>query len=117
MIYIGAVVLRVALAVTYIHPEREWQHGDMERESIVQQLKTLPGQHVVLVNYSPDFDPNCEWVYNRSNIDGSTIVWARDMGAEKNQELLAYFRGRHFWMVHTGLLPPRLEPLADGAIR
>ena len=115
VIYIGAVVLRVALAVAHIHPEHEWQHGDMDRESIVQQLKALPGQHVVLVSYSPDFDLDREWVYNLADIDGSKIVWARDMGAEKNRELLDYYRGRQFWMVHAGLSPPRPEPYRDSA--
>jgi hypothetical protein len=117
VIYIGTVVLRVGLAVAHIHPEHEWQNGDLQRASIVQQLKTMPGQHVVLVNYSPDFDPNREWVYNRSNIDESKIVWARDMGAEKNEELFQYFRGRHFWMVHADSSPPHLEPLAYDAAR
>ncbi len=113
VIYIGAVVLRVALAVTYIHPEKEWQHGDMERESIVQQLKVLPGQHVVLVSYSPDFDLDREWVYNLADIDASKIVWARDMGPEKNRELLEYYHGRQFWMVHASTSPPRLEPYRE----
>ena len=115
VIYIGAVVLRVALAVTHIHPEPEWQHGDMERESIVQQLKALPGQHVVLVSYSPDFDLDGEWVYNLADIDGSKIVWARDMGPEKNRELLAYYHGRQFWMVHAGSSPLRIDPYRESA--
>ena len=110
LIYIGAVVLRVALAVAHFHPEPEWQHGDMERESIVQQLNALPGQHVVLVSYSPDFDLDRDWVYNLADIDGSKIVWARDMGPEKNRELLAYYHARQFWMVHAGSSPPGLEP-------
>jgi hypothetical protein len=110
VIYIGTVVLRAALALAHVHPEKEWQHGDIERASIVQQLTAVPGQHVVLVSYSPDFDPNLEWVYNASDIDGSKIVWARDMGPEKNQELLAYYRGRQFWTVYAGPSPPRLEP-------
>jgi hypothetical protein len=114
VIYIGAVVLRVAFAVAHIHPEHEWQHGDMDRESIVQHLKAIPGQHVVLVNYSPDFDLDREWVYNLADIDGSKIVWARDMGPEKNRELLAYYRGRVFWMVHAGSAP-RLEPYGESA--
>lgn len=101
-VYIGTVVLRVALAVTHLHPESEWQHGDMQREAIVQQLDRMPGQHVVLVNYSPDFDLDREWVYNRADIDGSKIVWARDLGTEKNPELLNYYRGRQFWMVNAG---------------
>ena len=112
VIYIGTVVLRIGLAVTHIHPEREWRHGDMQRESIVQQLKALPGEHVVLVSYSPDFDPDREWVYNLSNIDGSKIIWARDMGPEKNRELLAYYPRRQFWMVHADSSPqaPQLQP-------
>jgi hypothetical protein len=113
VIYIGAVVLRVALAVAHIHPEPEWQHGDMDRESIVQQLKALPGQHVVLVSYAPDFDLDREWVYNLADIDGSKIVWARDMGPEKNRELLAYYHARQFWMVHPGPSPPSLEPYRE----
>src|SRR5260370_9751217 len=60
VIFIGTVVLRIPLAVAHIHPEHEWQHGDMHRESIVRQLKTLPGEHVMLVRYSPDFDPERE---------------------------------------------------------
>ena len=115
VIYIGAVVLRVALAVTHIHPEPEWQHGDIERESIVQQLKALPGQHVVMVSYSPDFDLDREWVYNLADIDGSKIVWARDMGPEKNRELLAYYHGRQFWMVHAGSSPLRIDPYRESA--
>jgi hypothetical protein len=99
VIYVGTVVLRIALAVAHVHPEKEWQHGDMEREAIVQKLDAMQGQHVVLVRYAPDFDPDREWVFNGADIDGQKIVWARDMGAEKNQELLDYYRGRKFWEV------------------
>ncbi|MGA8761974.1 MAG: hypothetical protein WB562_03710 [Candidatus Sulfotelmatobacter sp.] len=115
VIYIGTVVLRVALAVAQVHPEREWQHGDMQRESIVQQLTPLPGQHVVLVSYSPDFDLDREWVYNLSDIDGSKIVWARDMGPDRNRELLAYYSGRQFWTVHADSSPPHVEPYRESA--
>jgi len=47
-------------------------------------------------------------VYDRSDIDGSKIVWARDMEPEKNQELIAYYRGRQFWIVHADSAPPHL---------
>src|SRR5258708_6287461 len=115
VIYIGTVVLRVALAVAHIHPEKEWQHGDMERASIAQQLTALPGQHVGLVRYAPDFDLDLEWVSNAGPIDAPKIVWARDMGPEKNRDLLAYYRGREFWTVHGGLSPPHLEPYPQSA--
>lgn len=116
VIYVGTVVLRIALAVTHVHPEREWQHGDLHRQSVVQRLDALPGQHVVLVTYSPDFDLDIEWVYNRADIDASKIVWARDMGPEKNRELLSYYRGRQFWQVHAEMsAPPLVEPYRDPA--
>jgi hypothetical protein len=109
LLYAATVVLRIALAVAHVHPEKEWQHGDMGREAIVQKLDTLPGQHVVLVKYAPDFDLDREWVFNGADIDGSKIVWARDMRPEKNQELLDYYRGRKFWIVEADG-SARLEP-------
>jgi hypothetical protein len=108
-VYIATVVVRIALAASHVHPEKEWQHGDMERAAIVQELDARPGQHVVLVKYAPDFDLDREWVYNRADIDGSKIVWARDMGPEKNQELVDYYRGRKFWMAEADR-SVRLEP-------
>ena len=67
----------------------------------VKQLEALPGKEVVLVRYAPDFDLDREWVFNGANVDKQKIVWARDMGAEKNQELLDYYHGRMFWMVEA----------------
>jgi len=115
--YIATVILRVALAVTHVHPEREWQHGDMQRASLVQQLDAIPGQHVVLVSYTADFDLDRDWVHNLSDIDAQKIVWARDMGPASNRELLAYYPGRHFWSVHAGMSksPPQLEPYSESA--
>jgi len=38
-------------------------------------------------------------MYHRADIDGSRVVWARNMGAEKNQELITYFQDRQFWLM------------------
>jgi hypothetical protein len=112
-VYAASVLLRIGLAVAHVHPEKEWQHGDLGRAAIVQELDALPGKDVVLVKYAPDFDLDREWVFNGADIDGSKIVWARDMGPEKNQELLDYYRGRKFWMVEADG-EARLEPYGDG---
>jgi hypothetical protein len=109
LIYLATVVLRIGMAVAHVHPEKEWQHGDMGRAAIVKELDAMPGKDVVLVKYAADFDPDREWVFNGADIDGQKIVWARDMGPEKNQELLDYYRGRKFWIVEADG-EARLEP-------
>ena len=112
VIYVATVVLRIGMAVMHLHPEKEWQHGDMGRAAIVKELDAMPGKDVVLVKYAPDFDLDREWVFNGANIDQQKIVWARDMGAEKNQELLDYYRGRKIWIVEADG-EAKLEPYVE----
>lgn len=109
VIYVATVMLRIGMAVAQVHPEKEWQHGDMGRAAIVKELDAMPGKEVVLVKYAPDFDLDREWVFNGADIDGQKIVWARDMGPDKNLELLDYYRGRKFWIVEADD-EARLEP-------
>jgi hypothetical protein len=60
-----------------------------------------------------------EYVYNAADIDGSEIVWARDMGAEQNRALLAYFNERRIWRFREGFeqeldgLAPESSPLRE----
>jgi hypothetical protein len=112
LIYVATVVLRIGMAVAHVHPEKEWQPGEMERAAIVKELDARPGKDVVLVKYAPDFDLDREWVFNGADIDGQKIVWARDMGPEKNQELRDYYRGRKFWLVQADG-EARLEPYQE----
>jgi hypothetical protein len=56
-------------------------------------------RELVIVRYSPDHDPLYEFVFNRADIDHSSIVWARDMGDEKNRELIAYYPNRRVWLL------------------
>ncbi|MEQ1945539.1 MAG: hypothetical protein ABL995_00015 [Bryobacteraceae bacterium] len=65
-----------------------------DREPIIAQLNKIPGDHLVLVKYDITVYSTLEWVYNEPDINGSRIVWARDMGPERNQELLRYYPGR-----------------------
>ena len=111
-VYVATVILRIGMAVTLVHPEKEWRHGDLDRANLVRELDAQPGQHVVLVKYAADFDLDREWVFNGADIDGQKIVWARDMGAEKNQELLEYYRGRKFWKVEADG-DARVEPYVE----
>jgi len=86
---------------------RETPFGIATRPLLMERLHRQGGRHLVIVRYSGHHDFHSEWVYNRANIDASEIVWAQDMGAEGNQELLTYYRDRKIW-----LLEPDVNPLA-----
>jgi hypothetical protein len=87
------------------------------RRDVIAQLMHYGPRHVVFVRYAPDHDIHTEWVYNRADIDSSDIVWARDMGAAGNTELLDYYRVRQAWLLEADTRPPRLTQysVGDGA--
>jgi hypothetical protein len=67
------------------------------RNQIVSNLARDGHKHLVLVHYSPGHNENQEWVYNGAQWDTSPVLWARDMGLERNRELLDYFKDRVIW--------------------
>jgi hypothetical protein len=48
-------------------------------------------------------------VWNAADIDGSKVVWARDMGEAANQELLDYFKDRRVWRLNGDDPRPELR--------
>ena len=42
-----------------------------------------------------------QFVFNDADIDASPIVWANDMGAERNAELLRYYSSRKAWVLNV----------------
>jgi len=72
---------------------------DYERARVASLLERTPGQHLVIVHQRRIYDGGRDWVYNDAKIDASKIVWARDMGWEKNKELVSYFHSRQAWYI------------------
>src|SRR5207248_5498687 len=70
---------------------------NLDRARLIADLNNQSGRDLILVQYSPQHDVHREWVYNSADIDGSKIVWARDMGPVQNAELLEYFKDRRTW--------------------
>lgn len=97
--------------------QTSWGGDDFyfRRLAAIETLTAAPGRDVVVVSYGPEHTPHLDWVYNSADIDGSDIVWARDMGAERNNELFAYFHDRKKWLLRSGFGKERdgLEPYPE----
>jgi hypothetical protein len=86
------------------------QHFGTERAQIKAQLEQLPGGQLAIVRYGPDHNPLNEWVYNGADIDDSKVVWAREMDAADNLELMHYYGDRKAWLVEPDAIPARISP-------
>jgi hypothetical protein len=73
-------------------------------------LAQRPAKQLVIVRYAPWHPPNQEWVYNHADIDGSKVVWAREMDAASNDELIQYFSDREAWLLQADVYPQRVVP-------
>jgi hypothetical protein len=81
-----------------------------DRPAITARLLAMEGKDLIIVSYSPQHNEHEEWVYNEADLNDAPIVWARDMGAEKNRRLLEYYAGRKIWRLLPDEEAPRIEP-------
>jgi hypothetical protein len=98
-------------------PASEWTgtwygpgHFGTERANIEAKLEQIPGKQLVLVRYSPEHNPIDEWVYNSANIDSSKVIWAREMNAVDDRELINYYKDRKVWLVQPDKQPADVSP-------
>jgi hypothetical protein len=110
VVCVGMIVLRLAGIVAHAPLEPHWPLGNLDRVQIVERLNALAGTHLIIVRYGADHNVDRDWIYNAPDIDQARIVWARDMGKERNLELLRYFHDRHVWLMSGDESPPQLEP-------
>jgi hypothetical protein len=84
--------------------------GDPSRAAIARELSHVPGKHLIMVRYEEDHNVHDDWVFNGAEIDTAKVLWARELDAEQNAKLLAYFKDRQIWLVepdtdNTELIP------------
>jgi hypothetical protein len=111
---------RVLAPAVHLTPSPSWirtwcsQDGqNLERARVLSDLEHTPGNHLVIVRYRPNHDFILdEWVFNNADIDGSKVIWARDMGAQ-NTELVQYFANRRAWLLEPDYNPPKLTPYVE----
>jgi len=84
--------------------------GLASRARIAAELEKMPGEHLVIVHYSTEHNLNQEWVYNRADIDGAKVVWARDIPGVDLGPLLNYFHSRRVWVVDADTRSPEPVP-------
>jgi hypothetical protein len=83
-------------------------HFGTERARVERDLDQLPGKQLAIVRYSSVHNPLDEWVYNAADIDNSRVVWAREMDAPADLELIRYYRDRKVWLVQPDSAPATL---------
>jgi len=84
--------------------------GDPSRVAVLKQLEATAGKHLIVVRYSDDHNIHDEWVYNGADIDGSKVIWARELTEEQNERLLAYFKDRQIWLVEPDVDNTEIKP-------
>ncbi len=124
----GAGVLAVRLVALYVAGIFAWSavRGDQgfdypwqfDRAQLEDRLEKMPGKQLVVVRYSQDHEFDREWVYNRADIDGSKVVWARELpDAGDNRRLLGYFKDRKVWLLEPDVSQEELETYDPDARR
>jgi hypothetical protein len=82
----------------------------LSRTRVQEALEKLPGGQLVIVRYSQNHSPQNEWVYNAPDIDGSKVIWAREMDAKSNADLINYYKDRQVWLVQADIGPVEAVP-------
>jgi len=81
-----------------------------ERARAERDLDQLPGKQLAIIRYSSMHNPFDEWVYNAADIDGSKVVWAREMDTSANLELMRYYKDRKVWLVQPDSPMTKVTP-------
>jgi hypothetical protein len=84
------------------------EHLGVHRARVEKRLEDLPGKQLAIVNYAPSHNVFDEWVYNAPDLDTSKVIWARDMGAAANQQLIGHYNNRSVWLVEPDASPVRV---------
>jgi hypothetical protein len=98
------------------------EHYGIERAAVEDRLLHEPGRQLVLVRYTATHNPLDEWVYNSADIDNSKVIWAREMDAANNVELIRYYHDRNVWLVEPDVGQgkvnryPGVEKIAESTV-
>ena len=83
------------------------------RGDVVNLLERRGGSHLVFVRYDEGYPTALEWVYNGADLEGSVVVFAHDLGEDRNPDLLAVYTARSAWRLTVSARKASLEPYAS----
>lgn len=106
VLIVGLALASQALAI--LHPPP--QPVNTTRDQVVALLHEFIEKHVILVRYTGSQSPHEEWVYNGADIDTQDVIWAHDLGPEKNARLVEYYKDRKIWLFQPDINNLRLDP-------
>lgn len=105
-----AMCMLVLLSSVVAFSEQSRPSPPTPRAQVLAALASTRSKNLVFVRYSPVHDVNGEeWVYNDADLQNTEVIWARDMGDEKNQQLLQSFNDRRAWMIEPDSVPITLN--------
>ena len=110
MLVFGTLMRVANLALTHNGGSCTTCLYDWDRARIAEQLRKIPGKHLVIVRYRPDHNVSREWVYNSAAIDDAEIVWTREVPGLDPAPLLSYYPDREVWLAEPDTDPPQLAP-------
>ncbi len=80
-----------------------------ELEKIVEKNSD---RYIAIVSYEAKYDFHDEIVFNKGDIENAKLIWAHDLGPEKNKSLLEHYTNRKVLRVKLAADEIEFEPLA-----
>lgn len=81
------------------------------KAEIEQSAEKLPNKYLAIVSFDAGYSFHDEIVYNKANIENSKLIWAYDLGAEKNEALLSYYKDRKILVIKVSDSQLEINPL------
>ena len=78
-----------------------------EFEEVVDKL---PSKYIAIVSYDVNFSFHDEVVFNKADINNAKLIWAHDLGQEKNKSLLTTYTGRKVLKVNISASDIKITP-------
>ncbi len=88
------------------------QDFGVPRAQVQMELEGKAGKQLAIVRYAPAHRSIDEWVYNAADIDGSKVIWAREMQPAEDLELIHHYKDRNIWLIQPDKEPAEISPYA-----